>query len=76
MENTNKSIFFNGFNEKLKEINKKILTIRDEYINIDYCLSNPYLNKLNQEIENEFRELFDTSDLNEIKKIIEQHQKR
>ena len=70
----NKSIFFNDLNEKLKEIKKKILKIREKYINDKLFILKPDLNKLNQEIENEFRDLFDTSDLNEIKTIIEQYQ--
>ena len=47
--------------------------IENEEYTDDYILSNNIdmkseINKLNQEIKNEFRGLFDTSDLNEIKK--------
>ena len=57
-----------------KEIKKKILKIKDKYINDTYFWTNPDLNKLNQEIENEFKNLFDINDLNEIKKMIEENQ--
>ena len=74
LENSRRSIFFNDINEKLKEIKKKILKIKDKYINDTYFWTNPDLNKLNQEIENEFKNLFDINDLNEIKKMIEENQ--
>ena len=75
LENSRRSIFFNDINEKLKEIKTKILKIKDKYINDKYFFKNLDLDKLNQEIENEFENLFAINDLNQIKKMIEEHQK-
>ncbi len=75
LENSRRSIFFNDINEKLKEIKTKISKIKDKYINDKYFFKNLDLDTLNQEIENEFSALFDINDLNEIKKMIEEHQK-
>ena len=76
LENSRRSIFFNDINEKLKEIKTKILKIKDKYINDKYFFKNLDLDKLNQEIENEFKNLFDDiNKFNEIKEKIEEHQK-
>ena len=76
LENSRRSIFFNDINEKLKEIKTKISKIKDKYINDKYFFKNLDLDKLNQEIENEFKNLFDDiNKFNEIKEKIEEHQK-
>lgn len=50
-----KSIFFNNYNEIIKEVYNNIYTIRDKYINDNYYFKNLDIESLNYEIENEFQ---------------------
>lgn len=69
-----KSIFFNIYIEKIKEVYKKITLIKDKYINKNYYFESLNTKEFCDEIENEFRKIFSHEDLEKIYKLIKDHQ--
>ena len=69
-----KSIFFNNYNEIIKEVYNNIYTIRDKYINDNYYFKNLDIESLNYEIENEFQKIFKKNDLEKIYKLLKEQQ--
>lgn len=70
-----KSIFFNNFIEKIKDVYNNVSKIKERYLNDNFYLKNFDVQSLNDEIEKEFLKIFSQSDLEKIYKIIKEQQK-
>ncbi len=70
-----KSIFFNNFIEKIKEVHNNVSIIKERYLNENYYFKSLDIQALSEEIENEFLKIFSQEDLEKIYKIIKDQQR-
>ena len=75
-EYINESIFFNDFSLKIKEVYKNLNVIKEKYLKVFYMFNNLDIITLSNEIEDEFRKIFNEKDLEEIYKLLQSQQKK
>lgn len=75
---TKKSIFFNNFIEKIKELYNEVFKIKNKYKKEKFwfrSLNEEKIKKINMEIEDEIIKIFDKNILKKINSIIDEQQK-
>ena len=70
-----KSIFFNNFIEKIKEVYNNVTSIKERYLNEKYYFKSLDIKAISDEIEKEFLKIFSQEDLEKMFKLIKEQQK-